>query len=1170
MIEPLAAAVFNSFLPSRSTAGHFSLQAAARAASRPMRSGFPQKFFTPQPRRARGKEKSQIIVREECSQCTEWSIYANDERCCAMMHSIWCTRRNRLLMMTEVIPTRHRSIRRQPPHPARSIRHSPSVLTVAGTHVSQRRHASNTSDSPPSPPPSKSNLEEIAWQKFLWHMNSAEEFDIRTVWHTFDALGSKRDSLKPEDILLFIEKSVTHVERLYYRTDPFDFLHTWGYRIRPLLDDVGNQITPLSTLDHWHRCLQIRAMALTGDTKQATSAVSKLQSFVDEEHMVRLLVAYESLVKSIWRHYDAYRVLDFLVLEWKSLGSHLIRRSAKGYSKDLGHQSHCLRRTAHDIIETIAEPAIVLAERRHWIENRRFRTGQLFMEVLCTRDLPEDGLAVLEEMERQSISVPMSIKLTLVRALVRTDAFEQANALFRSLTPKTTKNSHFKYYVSTGLYLFAHQGDVGRVQEKWIQLEEHGWISTADVAMVLYVYAVRGSTEEVVRLFDEFFIAPGSDDTVIIPNIVHYTIVIYAHAQRSDFDGMNAWLETMSKAGITPDEYVYSVILKSFAKRGEVDSLASVLDQMRSADMQPSVILYTSAITLLAQRRDPVGAEALYKRAIEEGVVPDRHMVTALMNAHVEAASWQGVIRAFDYLKSSPARHMRLSIEVYNTLFKAYVLIGAPFDIVSNLFSKLEGTRIRPNSYTFALLIQSACDAGRMDIASEIFQKMDNQTRHRELNIHINAYVLTIIMAGFLRINDKVRAKSVYDDMRARKIQPHSMTFAAILKAYGNENTEESLRIAENFLSSLIDAKEIPWVQPTGGHSSALEHIYRPLMDVYARQEKPEEVERHLQKMLDAGGEATLGVLTALLHAYCRSGRIASALQVWPQIFQLGLRYFRTDSLFSSQNKAQDEDEDEESQTKRQANILCVPLSIYMDALSAAGMHLEIAAVWKKMSMHGFTFDSQNWNHLAIALARAGEPERAFEVLEKVILPYQQRSREILAERNQQPENPLTFEPSDKDKKTDVEPAFEGPSHDRERRAIAVKIATQQSKFGQLDAGHENDFAHSLHILHQVSPSWSIWRPNSVTLSLLGRVLASLESGVPVRPMKPYQKIQRVDQAEEWEQRRARVNLAADILHRICRDFPHAVRAVKEHEWRSSRNRMGRAQNTNTRRMTLG
>jgi len=978
----------------------------------------------------------------------------------------------------------------------------------------------------------------------------ADAFDADAAWHTYEALGGARDSLKPKEILLFVERMATYAERLYERTDALYDLHAWGRRIQPLLDNVGSQITPLSDLDHQQRCLQIRVMALAGDTEKATSAASELQSSLDHENTIGVLLAYESIVRSIWRHHDASRVLDFLSLQWQSLGSHLIRRSARGHIGGVARQSHRLRQTVHDILETIAEPAIALAERRHWSEDRRIWTGELLIEVLCVKLLPEDGLAVLEEMERQFLTVPFGLKLTLVRALVRADAFVLANSLFRSLPNKTNKTSNFKYYTSTGLYLFAHQGDVARVQEKWDQLEENGWVSSADVAMLLQVYAVHGNTDEVVRVFNELFAAPSSDITMsYTPTRIHYTIVIFAYAQRGDFDGMNVWLEKMSQAGITPDEYVYSVVLKSFAMRGEVDSLAGVLDQMRSAGVQLSVVPYTTAITLLAHRKDPVAAEALFKRALEEGVVPDRRLVTSLMNAHVEAGSWQGVIRAFDYLKSSPARHMRLSIQVYNTLLKAYVLIGAPFHIVSNLFSKLEDASVRPDSYTFALLIQSACDAGRMDVASEIFQEMDKLAKHWESNLHINIYVLTILMAGFLRKGDKVRAKSVYDEMRSRNIQPTSVTFGAILKAYGNENTEECLQIAEDFLGTLMGSEQRPWAKPTGGRSLALEHIYRPLMNVYARHERPEDVERHFQGMLDAGGEATLGILTALLFAYCRTGKIAAVLQVWPQIFQLGLRYSRTSSLFRSQNKTHDQDDQSDLPTERQANILCVPLSIYMDALSAAGMHLEIATVWKKVKMHGFAFDSHNWNHLAIALVRAGEPERAFEVLDKVILPYQKRSQHILTERNQQPENPLTFETSDEGE-TDPEPAFEGPSHHRERRTAAVKIATARSKIGKLasDESHEDDFAHPLHILNQISPSWSIWRPHGVTLSLLGRVLASLESGIPVQPVRPDQERQLVDQAEEWEQRRIKVNLAADILGRIHTNFPHAVRVVQEHE----------------------
>jgi len=536
------------------------------------------------------------------------------------------------------------------------------------------------------------------------------------------------------------------------------------------------------------------------------------------------------------------------------------------------------------------------------------------------------------------------------------------------------------------------------------------------------------------------------------------------------------------------------------------------------------------------------------------------------MNAHVEAASWQGVIRAFDYLKSSPARHVFLSIEVFNTLLKAYVLIGAPFHIVSNLFDKLEDAKVRPNVFTFALLVQSACDAGMMDIATDIFQEMDRLAKHWESHLHIDAYVLTNIMAGFLRKGDKIRAKAVYDEMRTRKIQPTSATFGAILKAYANENTEASLQIAEDFLKSLMDAEERPWIKTKKGRSSALDDVYRPLMDAYAKHRRPEDVERHFRAMLDAGAEPTLGILTTLLHAYCRTRNIAAVLQVWPQIFQLGLRYSRTSSLFDGQNKTSGEDDESESQTQRQANVLCVPLSIYMDALSAAGMHLEIAAVWKKVKFHGFAFDSHNWNHLVIALVRAGEPERAFEVIEKVILPYRRRSQDILRERDRMPETPLTFE-NLAEGETDQESAFEGPSHSSERRATAVKMATPQTNFFKLDSdkGHADDFAHPLHILHQISPSWSMWRPHNITLSLLGRVLASLESGIPIQPVKPGQGTQPVDSAEE---RRAKVDLAADILGRIHTNFPNAVRTVQEHERRSGRDRQ-RGTQYNTMRIAL-
>ena len=1065
--------------------------------------------------------------------------------------------RSHLYLFKEIIPSWNRLSRRNTNHfPPHSIRRTHSLNpSTKILHSSLHRHSSHTSLLQGSP--SQVDPPVSASQGFR-RVLEAPNFHASAAWDAYTSI-QKSDTSKPlteQDILVFAEKIASSIENLYQYKITSERMREWGFRIQGLLDQVK---TPV--LGHRRNCLSIRALAMQGDVEQAMRLARKLHTslFIDESgnhSMGDVLICYESIVKSISLHQDAPHVLDFITQEWQILASHMMLSSSKIHGKGLAQRSRSLRLTVHDILETIPDPVQFLSERKGQDADRRLRAGELLIDVLCTRNLANDALLVLAEMTRQLLRVSVDIQLTLVRALVSQDNFESANHLFSSLDATFSKSGvHYrsKYYLSTGLYLFAHQGDATRAEDYWNRLVRRGWVSGADKAMMLQAHAVNGNTSEVMGLWDQFFRLSRPSNKHNAPTIVHYTIAVYAYAQCGDFDGMNAWLEEMSTAGIVPDEYVYTIVIKSFAKRGRVDSVATVLNQMRAAGIQPTVKPYTVAIALLAQRRDPVGAEELYKRAISEGIVPDRHMITSLMNAHVEAASWQGVIRAFDYLKSSSARHVRLSIEVYNTLLKAYVLIGAPFEVVSKLFGKLESARVRPDAHTFALLVQSACDAGLMNIASGIFEEMEKLAEHWESRFQITVYVLTIIMSGFLRIGDKVRAKAAYDEMKARGIQPTSVTFSTILRAYGNENTEESIRIARDFLKELTDPekKARPWLQGTGGRMLPLDDVYSPLMNVYAKKVEPEEVERLFKEMLETGGEPTLGTLSALLYAYSQKADTEAVLELWPQIFQLGLRHSQTGVLFKTRSM---EGKIGNAGAKRQANILCIPLSIYINALSAANLHLEIATVWNEMKVNGFVFDSHNWNHLAVALVRAGEPERAFEVVEKVLLPFQRRSLTVLSERDETPETPLSF---DEEPTEDLpkEPPFEGPGHNRERRAATAKIIRRKTKGGALitDPGHEDDFAHPLHLLHQKSTPWTIWRVHGGTLTLLGRVLSRLESGEPIQPVGCESR-EILTESEAADRRKAIRNRSTDILERIYNDFPNAIQAVKAHEWRVARN----------------
>ncbi|KII95004.1 hypothetical protein PLICRDRAFT_149354 [Plicaturopsis crispa FD-325 SS-3] len=1107
-------------------------------------------FFTPH---ARGKGKAveefEYERERDCDQCARFPT--GNEDVCNARHSLWCSKRNRLFMMKEVIPCRDRPLRRRTRQYLSNASNkvaSTSSLLLNNPRVTPRRHASYSSQAQPPPETPKPPEElDFALRDFAAVcQQSTDAFDLEASWDVYTRvvdLGGK-SRLEVPEMLAFAGRTASRVELLYNSSGSnLGDMHQWGSRLRALLAGIESEIPPQSAHRYSWTCLSLRAMALSGEPRLAGTRISEIadmpDGYVDTGESV---LVYNRIVQSISRHFDALAVVDFLADQWSILGGYVATGLYPHSSPVVWEQLVSFKETVWKILETVDNPRLVVRRRLEnvpWEE--RSGVADLLCRVMCHFKLADEAYDLLQEMIKLKLRVWHTLKMTVVRSLAQANAFDRANALFE----ESYRNVRTAYTPSTGLHLFAHQGNIERAEEFYSILDANNWVSESDTAMLMHAYAAVGRTEKVVALFEEFFGEDGHRQQP--PTMIHFSIVIYAHAQACDFPGINHWLDIMTQAGFKPGHYVYTAILKSFAMRGDVDSIAVVLDQMRAARLNPTQASYTIVISFLAKRGDPIAAEAMYNRAIDEGVVPDRRMVNSLMYAHVNAGSWKGAIRAFDYLVSSRSRHRQLTIEVYNTLLKAYVLIGAPFRIVSALFDKLTKTNVKPDERTFCLLIQSACDGQLMDIASNIFTEMDRMATEGHLDIRINAYVLTIIMSGFLRMGDKVRAKAVYDDMRERKIQPTSVTFAAILKAYGNEGTEESLRIAEEFLNSLMVGEEgvRAWLEPDFSRSTGLVYVYRPLMDVFARQQNPEEVERLFQAMLDAGGEPTLGALTALLDAYRRTQNIEAGRQIWLQIFQLGLRYSRVDALVESDSKR--------TYLRRQANILCIPLSIYVDLLSSAGEHLEIATTWRKLKLEGFAFDSHNWNHLVVALVRAGEPERAFGVLEKVILPYQREAKKLLSARDRHPGTPLSFAvevhfPPTDDSPTEIANVAR---HDAERRVTDARHTEANLRETPWMAPEEwennEDFAHPLHVLRQISPSWNVWAPHKATLSVLSMVLGRLESGLPVEALEAgEQRSQSL--GDDPGIREQKSELAIRTLENIMRDFPHTVDAVRDYE----------------------
>ncbi|KIL70274.1 hypothetical protein M378DRAFT_68042 [Amanita muscaria Koide BX008] len=1176
MVEPLASFALNSLLSAhtclRQTAIKSSIIASGARSSHP-KYDTPD-FFSPVPRRERRKEKaaasSDRTCLEQLAMCQEWAR-------CSSRHSGWCPIHCRKLMLEEFFVSRDRPVKRDFTHAPYSM--DSRARMNPNRSVFQRRHASYTSESlrtiapgfgtlggrsysPSCLNPSgsisalSSDSREIAER--MKQMTSMEHdlFNLDEAWNLCEAAVESNllAGIPPSDVLTLMEKMVDTIEQQYRDSLNDNALRAWGEHLAETLR-VMESFTAFSTVhDRKRLCLLARSLSMLDESDRAVELLHAAQTIAspnkDDYDSAR---AYEAIVLSFRRNHDVTHTLDFLVHEWNFIEPLLYHMP--GQRRIENSAGRLLRHALHRIFASVKDPVELIALGQGQPGTEQEKRGAILTEFFCEMRRPTLALRVYHEMLNQGLYVSADIKYLLVLALARANDFEAANKIYESLFK--SKNRATRYHLFLGLQLYARQGDHIRTEKYYNDLVEHGWDGNDVKTMYMYAHAIQGNYQETLALFNRFYPTEANGERLKFPDRFTFSKLIQGLAKHGDLEQINYWLQTMSKAGYQPDVYIYGAILKSLALCDDMSSIAAVLSQMRASGVMPNVVIYNTIMSVLARRGDVDGAEAVYKQVIRERIIPDRQMITTLMNAHVEAGSWKGVIRTFDQFKSASSQHdFGFGTETYNTLLKAYVQIGAPYRLVSRLFDKLKSTLMRPDAYSYSLLIQSACDAGLVNVATNIFREMDQLPRSDKL---VTVYCMTIIMGGFIRARNLSKAKAMLDEMIQRGIEPSSVSIGTLLQSFGlysRTRTREGLVLAEEFIRSL-SPKDADWNKPAVNRKSALEHIYGPLLHAYSKERRPEDVERLYQDMLHAGGRPTLGILTLLLDSYRSSSRPESVQRLWPQILQLGLEYAESSALVEESTSSAKSDP---HHSRLKDRILCIPLSIYIDAMSAAGLHAQVAEVWQEYAASGFGFDSHNWNHLVVALVRGGAIERSFEIVEKVLLPswkqWQTSEDRVLK---------VMFSLQDQEN-ADLDESSDTPSGDpslaeaERRRRSKGKVSGSTKKLARLNPeirfalfGDQDDVVQPLRLLQSIAPTWNVWRPHNTVLQLLSMVKARLDSGHLVKPVKPEALGAQWDDSIDPQVTFERQRQAREILERIYQNYPETVQMLRAYDTMSRR-----------------
>lgn len=786
------------------------------------------------------------------------------------------------------------------------------------------------------------------------------------------------------NLLSVLHKFCDKVEGYYGEEGSAFELKVWAGHFQEILGRLeaaftGEQISEVQR--DTFRLLMARSRALLDESEAAFEILSSVRKARSTYHPT-IVKLYSTICLSIFHHQDAVHVMTFL-------DSHFIYEFfrppyCKPFSPPDAPDSIQSRhpRLLH-ILSTIRDPISLFTRNLQDRSLDWYQIGGLLIVAYCTHKYPQLALQVHDAMVRSQLLVHHKLKLSIVRALAIGRYFDDAAALL------STASTNTQGYTSAAIHLFAMQGDTQKTLE-YYEKRNKGQ-HRHNRAMLLFSYAYRGMVGQVRGLFDEMY---EKDEVGKYkgkkPTIQDYNVAIYAWARRGSPTGISYWLDRMMADGIKPGLHIYSSIIQSYIPKGDLTAIADVLDHINNIGMMPNTVIYTDIISALTRHYSPTMAETLFKRALREGVEPDIIMVGSLLNSYVEAGHWDEAIALFKSIESDSKSHLHLTIELYNMVLKAYVVMGAPFRVVASLFEKLDNNpRVSPTPTTFALLVQSACDSGYMQAALEIFKEMEKRAKEGAKNL-LNAYVFTILMAGFLRKGNKERAIAIHDEMLNHGIKPTSATFNTVLYYYANRRSDQDLLIAHQFMARVAtrtganDDDEIP-IEDINSKAPTVQLVYEPVLRGYAAVGKVDAFERLLEEMLDVGGQVTVPVLSALMNLYRQKGRLDSAHKVWDRLVELGQEILNGIKL-------------DDTEAVATTDILCYPLTIYLDMLCQAGEHDLVLNTWQRHRQMGFRLNFFNWNRLGTYLISAGRYEAAFEIMEMVVLPYIRATHRVAEE----------------------------------------------------------------------------------------------------------------------------------------------------------------------------
>lgn len=309
--------------------------------------------------------------------------------------------------------------------------------------------------------------------------------------------------------------------------------------------------------------------------------------------------------------------------------------------------------------------------------------------------------------------------------------------------------------------------------------------SPATFGTLLKAYGAKNDVTSVVRVWNDMKAADVGMNTVT------YGCMLDACVKCGNYDQAEEVFAEMKQVGMHRNTILYTTMIKLYSKQKKLRKALKICEEMHEEGVPLNCVTYNSLIDAAIRCRDLPAATKMLEQMKESNISPDLITYSTLIKGFCDQGDIHVAVSLLHRLKS---QNMKPDEILYNSLLEGTVKSN-DLQRGVDLFQDMVADGVQMSNITFSIMVKLYAQAGRLDQAMALVQRMEMEFNVKPTNVVFACLVKCCIAAQ--RVGQA--AQLLLGLPKATKVQPDQQMYASVLPGLVSQHQLDlALDIFEN------------------------------------------------------------------------------------------------------------------------------------------------------------------------------------------------------------------------------------------------------------------------------------------------------------------------------------------------------------------------------------